>query len=352
MRLTSLSHGGGCACKVPAGDLRKVLASLPPITDPDVLVGIATSDDAAVYRLPGGGGQAVVATIDVFTPIVDDPFDYGRIAAANALSDVYAMGGRPLLALSFIGFPTKVLPLEVMGEILRGGAAICAQAGIAIVGGHSIDDPEPKFGLAVVGLVDEARVVRNSTGRPGDALVLTKRIGTGVIAQTVKHDRADAAALAGAVASMTTLNRDACAAMVEVGVSAATDVTGFSLMGHLHEMAQGSGLAARVRAAAVPLLPGAREAVAAGLVPGGSKRNAEHFGRWVEVAPSFALTLALTVDDGLRALLFDAQTSGGLLIAVAAERLEALRAALRARGVLDAVIGELVAGPAGSITIE
>ncbi len=343
MRLTSLSHGGGCACKVPAGDLRQVLGRLPPIIDPDVLVGIDTGDDAAVYRLPGGSGQALVATVDVFTPIVDDPFDFGRIAAANALSDVYAMGARPLLALSIIGFPTRTLPLEVMGEILRGGGAVCSEAGIAIAGGHSIDDPEPKFGLAVIGIVDEQRVVRNSTAREGDVLILTKRLGTGAIAQTVKAGVSDAEHLAGAVASMTTLNRDACAAMIEVGVSAATDVTGFSLMGHLHGMARQSGVAAKIHAAAVPLLPGARAAVEAGRVPGGSKRNAEFYGRWV--------TVAATVDDATRALLFDAQTSGGLLMAVPADRAEALGAALRARGVQDAVVGEIVAGEAGHISV-
>jgi selenide,water dikinase len=308
--------------------------------DPDVLVGIATNDDAAVYRL--AGDQALVATVDVFTPIVDDPFDFGRIAAANALSDVYAMGARPLFALSIIGFPTRKLPLSVMADILRGGVAGCAEAGIAVVGGHSIDDAEPKYGLSVVGVVHPERVVKNSTGRAGDVLVLTKPIGTGVISQAVKQGTAAAESLAAAVASMAALNRPAAEAMVEVGVSAATDVTGFGLLGHLHELAHASGVAARVDAARVPLLPGALELAAAGTIPGGSKRNAAFVERWTGFG---------AVDPPLRLLLTDAQTSGGLLIAVPPERLEALRRALRARGVLDAPIGELVAGSAGAIAV-
>jgi selenide,water dikinase len=305
-----------------------------------VLVGIATNDDAAVYLF---GDQALVATVDVFTPIVDDARDFGRIAAANALSDVYAMGARPLFALSIIGFPAKKLPLEQMAAILQGGAAVCAEAGIAIVGGHSIDDAEPKYGLAVIGVVDPARVVRNSTARPGDALVLTKPIGTGAITQGVKLGRASPDALAAVVAGMAALNREACAAMLEVGVSAATDVTGFGLLGHLHEVVHASGVAAELRLDAIPLYPGARALAEAGVLPGGSKRNADYFGRWVELGGG--------VDGPAGALLFDAQTSGGLLIAVPAERLEALRAGLRRRGVLDAVIGRLVEGPAGTITV-
>jgi selenide,water dikinase len=307
--------------------------------DPNVLVGIATNDDAAVYRL---GDQALVATVDVFTPIVDDPFDFGRIAAANSLSDVYAMGARPLFALSIIGFPVKKLPLSVMTDILRGGAAGCAAAGIAVIGGHSIDDAEPKYGLSVVGVVHPERVVRNSTGRAGDVLVLTKPIGTGVISQAVKVGAAPAETLAAAVASMAALNREAGEAMVEIGVSAATDITGFGLLGHLHELAHASGLGARIEAARVPLLPGALEVATAGTIPGGSKRNAAYFERWVRYAD---------LDPALRVLLTDAQTSGGLLIAVPAARLEALRSALRARGVLDAVIGELVDGTAGATEV-
>jgi selenide,water dikinase len=309
--------------------------------DPAVLVGIATNDDAAVYRL---GDQALVATVDVFTPVVDDPFDFGRIAAANSLSDVYAMGARPLFALSIIGFPVKKLPLEVMSRILAGGAAVCAAAGIAVVGGHSIDDAEPKYGLSVVGVVDPARVVRNSTGRAGDVLVLTKPIGTGVISQAVKAGRAPAEALAAAVESMARLNREACEAMVEVGPSAATDVTGFGLLGHLHELAHGSGVAARIEAAAVPLLPSARALAEAGVLPGGTRRNAEYFGRWVRFAD--------TVDAPARLLLADAQTSGGLLVALPTDRAPALLDALAARGVTGSAIGALVEGDPGSITVS
>ena len=307
-----------------------------------MLVGYATSDDAAVVRL--APDQALVATVDLFTPIVDDPLEFGRIAAANALSDVYAMGGQPLFALSIIGFPTKTLPLEVMGQILRGGVEKAAEAGVPVVGGHSLDDPEPKYGLAVIGRIHPDRVVRNSTARAGDALVLTKPVGTGVLAQGIKAGRASAGAAAQAVAVMTTLNRAACEAMLEVGVDAATDVTGFGLVGHLHEVTHASGLAARVTAGAVPLLPGARALAEAGVVPGGSRRNADHFGRWVSWDAG--------VDPVTRALLCDAQTSGGLLLAVPQERRAALEAALARRGVAAAVIGRVEAGLAGTIAVE
>ena len=333
-RLTSLSHGGGCACKISPGDLGKVLGTLPPIVDPRVVVGTSTSDDAGVFRF---GDRALVATVDIFTPIVDDPTDYGRIAATNALSDVYAMGGAPLFALSFIAFPTKTLPLEVMGEILRGGSSVAAAAGIAIIGGHSIDDAEPKYGLAVIGHVDPERIVRNSTARPGDRLFLSKPIGTGVVAQAIKKGEVDPEVAAGAIRSMTTLNREACAAMVEVGVSAATDVTGFGLVGHLLEVVRGSQVSARISAGAVPLLPGALALAQAGLVPGGSRRNFEH------ARP--ALDVADGIDPGRLALLGDAQTSGGLLISVPAARAEALATALEVRGVLVAEIGSIEAGP-------
>ncbi len=294
-----------------------------------------------MYRL---GDTAVVATVDVFTPIVDDPFDFGQIAAANALSDIYAMGARPLFALSIVGFPVKALPLEVLEAILRGGGAKAGEAGIAIVGGHSIDDPEPKYGLSVVGTVDPARVVRNSTARPGDVLYLTKAIGTGVVAQGVKLERAAPADVAAAVASMVALNRDASDAMIEVGVSAATDVTGFGLVGHLHEVAHASGVSARLVASAVPLLPGARALAKAGVVPGGSRRNAQQFDRWVSYAAG--------VDAPMQALLCDAQTSGGLLVAVPAARGAELAAAFARRGVHAAQIGAIEAGEAGRIVVD
>lgn len=283
-----------------------------------------------------------MATVDVFTPIVDDPVDFGRIAAANSLSDVYAMGAKPLFALSFIGFPAKKLGLEVMAAILRGGAEKCAEAGIAIVGGHSIDDAEPKYGLSVVGTVRPDAVVRNSTARAGDRLILTKPIGTGVISQGVKLGRSSADDVARAVASMATLNRAACDAMLEVGASAATDVTGFGLLGHLHEMVHGSGVSARLRADAVPLLAGARALAEAGVVPGGSKRNADYFGRWATFAPG--------VDAATRLLLADAQTSGGLLIATG--RPAEMLAALSSRGVTAAEIGAIEAAAPGTIAVD
>jgi selenide,water dikinase len=307
-----------------------------------VLVGVATHDDAAVYRLDDRTG--LVATIDVFTPIVDDPRTFGRIAAANSLSDVYAMGAQPLFALSFVGWPVSELSMEQLGEVLAGGGQACAEAGIAIIGGHSIDDPEPKFGLTVIGSVDPARVVRNDTGRAGDQLVLTKPIGTGVVASAIKKGVAGVEVAAAAVALMARLNRAAALAMIEVGVAAATDVTGYGLLGHLHEMAHGAGLAARLRAGALPILDGVRALAAAGHVPGGSRRNLDYFGAWTRFADA--------VDPIERLLCADAQTSGGLLMAVPPDRVDALAAALAARGETGPVIGELIEGEAGSITVD
>ena len=298
-------------------------------------MGIATRDDAAVYRLDGA--TALVATIDVFTPVVDDPYDFGRIAAANSLSDVYAMGARPLFALSFVGFPSKTLPLEVLQAILRGGADKAKEAGIAIIGGHSIDDAEPKYGLSVVGVVDPERVLMNSTARSGDRLVLTKPIGTGVISQGIKKGAVSAEDAARAVAVMAALNRAAGEAAAEVGVSAATDVTGFGLVGHLHEVMHASGAVARLTASAVPILPGARALAEAGIVPGGSARNAAYFGRWIAWGEG--------VPTWTRTLFTDAQTSGGLLLSVPTDRQEALLAALARRAVDFALIGTVE--PAG-----
>jgi len=288
--------------------------------------------------------RALVATVDFFTPIVDDPRDFGRIAAANALSDIYAMGARPLFALNLVGFPREHLGTGVLEEILRGGGEIAREAGIAIVGGHSIDDAEPKFGLCVIGEVAPDAIVRNSTARAGDALVLTKPIGTGAIATALKRGVAEPDAVEAAVESMTTLNRAAAEAMLRAGASAATDVTGFGLLGHLREMARGSRLAAVVRTSAVPLLPTALELAERGVLPGGSKRNFDDLAdavRWADAVP-----------EPLRRLLCDAQTSGGLLIAIAPDRAPGLLAALRAAGLTAAEIGRLHEGPAGSIAVE
>ena len=276
-----------------------------PHDDARVLVDASTGDDAAVFQLDDE--RALVATADFFTPIVDDPYDFGRIAAANALSDVYAMGARPLFALNLVAFPRKLLDRGLLGDILRGGAEMARAAGIAIVGGHSIDDAEPKYGLSVVGEVHPARIIRNIGARVGDVLVLTKPIGTGIIATAIKNERAPAESVAAAVASMTTLNRAASEIMLRVGVHAATDVTGFGLLGHLHEMLRGSGVGAQLRASAVPLLPGAKELVQAGNVPGGTRRN--------HADAAAVTTWSPAIPEWQQLLLCDAQTSGGLLIA-------------------------------------
>lgn len=310
--------------------------------DPNVLVGLATSDDAAVYRLDAD--KALVATVDLFTPVVDDPVDFGRIAAANSLSDIYAMGAQPLFALAMIGFPSRTLPLAMMADILRGGVEKAAEAGIAVVGGHSIDDPEPKYGLSVLGLVHPDRVIKNSTAQPGDVVVLTKPIGTGVVSHAIKQGAAALEEMTAAVATMARLNQAAALAMTEVGVSAATDVTGFGLIGHLHEVVHSSGLSAHVRACAVPLLPGAERLAAAGIVPGGSIRNAAHFDRFVRWDDD--------VDPTIRALLCDAQTSGGLLICVPGAKAGELTTALARRSVLQTTIGEIESGPPGLIRVS
>ncbi len=299
-----------------------MLRHLPKPSDPNLLLGIGTDDDAAVYRL--SDEMALVQTVDVFTPIVDDPYTFGAIAAANALSDIYAKGGRPLLALNIAGFPRK-LPLDILAEILRGGADKAAEAGVMIVGGHSIDDPEPKYGLAVTGLVHPEKFVSNAGARPGDALYLTKPLGIGVITTGIKQEKTPAAVADAAVRIMGTLNRAASEGMQEVGVHAATDVTGFGLLGHLHEMVAASGVGARISAAAVPVLDGARDLARQGAIAGGTARNLEWLADKVRWAPE--------VDETMRLLLADAQTSGGLLIAVAPERATALERALRARGV-------------------
>lgn len=313
-----------------------------PNEDPAVLVDATTSDDAAVYRL--NAGRALVVTADFFTPIVDDAFDFGRVAAANALSDVYAMGARPLFALNLVAFPRKLLGDGILERILEGGAAMARDAGVLIIGGHSIDDDEPKYGLCVVGEVEPDAVIRNSTARPGDRLILTKPLGTGLIATALKAGAADADAVQAAVASMTTLNRDAAEAMVRVGVHAATDVTGYGLLGHLHEMALHSGVAARVQADAVPLLPTALDMARAGHVPGGTRRNMEDVAGHVAWADG--------IDDVTRTLLCDAQTSGGLLMAVADDHTDEMLEELKRMRVEGAVVGEVVQGVAGALQVS
>jgi selenide,water dikinase len=313
-----------------------VLRHLPPVVDPRVLVGASTSDDAAVYRL--SDELALVATLDFITPVVDDPEQFGAIAAANALSDVYAMGARPILALNVVGFPRERLPLHYLESIMRGGAAKAEEAGVPIVGGHSVDDPELKYGLVVVGLVHPNRVVTNAGARPGDRLVLTKPLGLGVVTTAIKVDRADPDLVQQAVTVMTTLNRPAALAMTEVGVNAATDVTGFGLLGHLGEMVRASTVGATVLARAVPILPRARRLAQDGLIPGGSRRNLAAVESMVDWGPE--------IDDLDRILLSDAQTSGGLLIAVPENALDGLLQKLCSAPTLSsAVIGQITDEP-------
>src|SRR5687767_13799770 len=285
--LTSLSHGAGCGCKLSAADLRPIVAGLPRPADPRVLVAADTADDAAVVQLTPD--LAIVQTVDFFTPIVDDPYAFGRIAATNALSDVYAMGGRPVSALNLVAYPLETLGPEILREILRGGADAVAAAGASIVGGHSIDDPEPKYGLAVTGVVDPRAVLTNAGGRDGDALVLTKPLGAGAVATALKRGLADAAVVERAVAVMTALNDVAAEQARAAGAHALTDVTGFGLLGHLHELAEASGLAAEVDAAAVPAIDGVLELLEGEqAVAGGSRRNradADGFTAWGEGVP-------------------------------------------------------------------
>ncbi|MGA8996219.1 MAG: selenide, water dikinase SelD [Nocardioidaceae bacterium] len=305
LRLTELAAGGGCACKVPPGELERVLSGLAgrPVSEgragADLLVGLENGDDGAVVRLDGE--RAVVVTADFFTPVVDDPYDWGRIAAANALSDVYAMGGEPLVAVNLLAWPRDRVPFDVAAEVLRGGAEVCAEAGCHLAGGHSIDDREPKYGLAVTGLADPRRLLRNDAGVAGLPLTLTKPLGLGVLNN--RH-KATGEVFAEAVSTMTRLNRDASRAALAAGLTCATDVTGFGLLGHLFKLCRASGVSAVVDAAAVPYLEAARPSFAAGFVPGGSRRNLE----WVRPHVDASVT-----DDELL-LLADAQTSGGLLV--------------------------------------
>jgi selenide,water dikinase len=304
IRLTQYAHGGGCACKIPPGELESVVSGLvgAEVADPagELIVGLDDGDDAAVVRIDEH--QAVIATADFFTPVVDDPYDWGRIAAANALSDVYAMGWRPVVAVNLLGWPREVLPFELAAEVLRGGRDVCGAAGCHLAGGHSVDDPEPKYGMAVTGIADPRRVLRNDAGVPGVPLSLTKPLGIGVL--NSRH-KATGEVFDHAVDAMTTLNAAASRAAVAAGVRCATDVTGFGLLGHLLKLARASGVSAVLDAAAVPYLDGARQALADGHVSGGTRRNLD----WVRPH----LTSAVGEDELL--LLADAQTSGGLLVA-------------------------------------
>jgi selenide,water dikinase len=319
-----------------------VLANIAPGKVDELMLGFETSDDAAIYRL--SPDLAAVLTVDFFTPIVDDPYDFGRIAAANSLSDVYAMGGRPLTAMNLLAFPCSLGP-DIVGEVVRGGADKVAEAGAVTVGGHTIDDKEPKFGLSVMGVVDPDRVVRNSTAQAGDAVFLTKPIGTGVMATAIKRGLETETTAAEVIESMAALNRDASEAMLAAGVHAATDVTGFGLLGHLHEMAEGSGLAAWLSAADVPLFDRAFAHAADGVAPG---RTTD----LIEWAAQFATWQADGDELTWQRVLLDPQTSGGLLIAVAEENASKLADELAARGVLGVRVGGFVEGEPGAVTVR
>jgi selenide,water dikinase len=332
--LTSLSHGAGCGCKLSAAALRPIVAGLARPTDPRVLVAADTADDAGVIALTDD--LAIVQTVDFFTPIVDDPYWFGRIAATNALSDVYAMGGRPVSALNLVAFPLETLGAEVLAEILRGGAEAAAAAGAAIVGGHSIDDPEPKYGMAVTGVVHPREVLTNAGGRAGDVLVLTKPLGAGAVATAIKRDLADPGLIERAIAVMTTLNDRAAGQARAAGAHALTDVTGFGLLGHVHELAAASGLAVEIDAGAIPAIDGVLDLLSdERALAGGSRRNradADGFTAWGDGVP-----------EPRRRLACDAMTSGGLLAAVPAGR----------EAEIDGwVIGRLVAGEAGTIRVS
>ncbi|BCW75522.1 selenide, water dikinase [Arthrobacter sp. NicSoilB11] len=301
LRLTDYAHGGGCACKIPPGELEDAVRGLIGQPGAEVLVGLDSGDDAAAVLVRDD--LAVLTTADFFTPVVNDAFDWGRIAAANALSDIYAMGGRPVTAINLVGWPRGVLPMELMTEVLRGGLSVASEAGCPVLGGHSIDDPEPKYGMAVTGVAHPDRLLRNDAARPGLPITLTKPIGVGLLNN--RH-KATGEVFAEAIATMVGLNRDASEAAVAAGVRAATDVTGFGLLGHLHKMVRASEVGAVIDLNAVPLIDGAREALRDGFVSGGTRRNLD----WVR--PHLQTAPGITEDDLL--LLADAQTSGGLLV--------------------------------------
>jgi selenide,water dikinase len=339
LRLTSFSHGGGCGCKIAPGllaDILKQTTGFP--APPQLLVGIETADDAAVYQL--NDEQALIATTDFFMPIVDDPFDFGRIAATNAISDVYAMGGTPIMALALVGMPIDKLPVETIGRILAGGESVCATAGIPIAGGHTIDSVEPIYGLVVMGLVHPKKLKRNADAQAGDKLVLGKPLGVGIYSAALKKGALDAAGYAAMIASTTQLNTPGRKLSDLPGVHALTDVTGFGLLGHAREMALGAKLAARISLPSIPFLPGVEALAAQGYITGASGRN------WAGYSKDVRLAAGVTAQQ--QALLCDPQTSGGLLVACAATAVDEVLALFRAEGFAQAaVIGEMAEGTPG-----
>ncbi|MDB5771640.1 MAG: selD [Burkholderia sp.] len=338
LKLTSFSHGGGCGCKIAPGVLAEILKNSTGFPVPkELMVGIETADDAAVYKL--NDEQALIATTDFFMPIVDDPYDFGRIAATNAISDVYAMGGTPIMALALVGMPINKLPIDVIGKIIQGGESICAEAGIPIAGGHTIDSVEPIYGLVVMGLVHPSKIKRNSDAKAGDKLILGKPLGVGILSAALKKDALDAAGYAAMIENTTKLNKPGKALSDLGGVHALTDVTGFGLLGHLLELARGSKLTAKLDMARIPLLPNVQQLAESGFVTGASGRNWAGYGHDVSLANS--------VTPVQQMLLTDPQTSGGLLVSCDADAVEDVLALFRREGFADAaVIGEMAAGPA------
>ncbi|MFE8071129.1 selenide, water dikinase SelD [Marinobacteraceae bacterium S3BR75-40.1] len=340
VRLTQYSHGAGCGCKIAPDILDRIVRSQQQIADfPGLLVGNSSSDDAAVHDI--GNGQAVISTTDFFMPIVDDPFDFGRIAATNAISDVYAMGGRPLMAIAILGWPVDKLAPEIAGEVLDGGRAVCQEAGIPLAGGHSIDAPEPIFGLAVTGLVNRDQIKYNDRAQAGDLLYLTKPLGVGILTTAGKRDLIDAAGLEPALKAMTTLNRIGADLAALDGLHALTDVTGFGLLGHLLEVCRGSDLDAKLRFSDIPRLPGVDALIAQGVAPGGTHRNFSAYGQGLE-----------SLSEAQKLLLCDPQTSGGLLAAVAPDSQAAFEATCRETGLDLRPIGSLQARSGERPSIE
>ena len=333
IRLTELSTCAGCAAKLGAAELRSVMERVSPATDDRVLVGYGSSDDAGVYLLRDD--LALVSTVDFFTPIVDDPYDFGRIAATNAFSDVYAMGGRPVSALNIVAFPED-LDLGILAQILEGGNSVARRAGVAVIGGHTIKDAEPKYGMAVTGVVDPKRIVTNAAARPGDVLVLTKPLGTGILTTALKRGAIGPHDLDEAVRAMTTLNDSAAGAMLAAGALAATDVTGFGLLGHGGGLARASNVQLVIRASAVPFMDRVLALIDSGVVPGGTRHNAQTHAAFTEFAPS--------VPENVRIGLSDAQTSGGLLISIPADSVDQLTRRLHENQAIAAVIGEVRSG--------
>ena len=342
-RLTSLSHGGGCGCKIAPGVLSEILRNSSGLMPPELMVGIETADDAAVYRL--NDEQALIATTDFFMPIVDDPFEFGRIAATNAISDVYAMGGRPIMALALVGMPINVLPVATIGQIIRGGQSVATAAGIPIAGGHTIDSVEAIYGLVVMGLVHPDRVKRNADARAGDMLILGKPLGVGVLSAALKKEQLAPEGYAAMIANTTRLNTPGIALSALPGVHALTDVTGFGLAGHTLELARGAGLTAVIDWPRVPLIDGVRALAEAGFVTGASARNWAGYGADVAVPDAFSAVE--------RALLTDPQTSGGLLVSCAPEAADEVLAIFRREGFADAaVIGRMEAHGGAALRVE